>query len=101
MARELGKLTAMAVSRAKKRGYYGDGGGLYLQVSSGGSKSWVFRFRDGPRAREMGLGPIHTVSLADARERARECRRQRLDGADPIEARHAAARRHAWTQRRP
>ena len=30
MARTLGKLTALDVTRAKGRGYYGDGGGLYL-----------------------------------------------------------------------
>jgi integrase len=78
------------VSRAKKRGYRGDGGGLYLQISSNGAKSWVFRFRDGQKLREMGLGPCHTVSLADARHLARECRKQRLAGTDPIQARHAA-----------
>jgi integrase len=35
----------------------------------------------------MGLGPYHTIGLAEARERARKCRQQRLDGIDPIEAR--------------
>ena len=42
---------------ALKRGYYADGGGLYLQVSATGSKSWVFRYRGraGGRLREMGL----------------------------------------------
>ena len=83
----IGKLTALAVSQAKHRGYYGDGGGLYLQVSAGGSKSWVFRFRDGDRLREMGLGAIHTIGLGEARQRAQDCRRARLDGKDPIEAR--------------
>jgi integrase len=38
----------------------------------------------------MGLGPAHTVSLADARERALTCRKQRLDGSNPIAARKAA-----------
>jgi Arm DNA-binding domain len=65
--RTLGKLTALDVTRAKVRGYYGDGGGLYLQVSAGGTKSWVFRYRAGGRLREMGLGPLHTISLAEAR----------------------------------
>jgi hypothetical protein len=59
MARELGKLNALAVSRAKGRGYLADGGGLYLQLSSNGSKSWVFRFKDNGRLREMGLVPRH------------------------------------------
>jgi hypothetical protein len=36
-----GKLTALAVARARERGTYGDGGGLYLQVARGGTKSWI------------------------------------------------------------
>jgi hypothetical protein len=40
----------------------------------------------------MGLGPLHTISLAEARERVRECRRQRYDGIDPIEARQGKRR---------
>jgi hypothetical protein len=89
MARTIGKLAALTVERVKRRGYYGDGGGLYLQVSASGAKSWVFRFKDGGRLREMGLGPTHTVSLAEAREKARACRKQRLDELDPIETRKA------------
>ena len=38
----------------------------------------------------MGLGPVHTIGLAEAREMARQCRQQRLNGIDPIEARNAA-----------
>src|SRR5437762_7564383 len=87
MARTIGKLMALAVSQAKRRGYYGDGGGLYLQVSDSGAKSWVFRFKEAGRLREMGLGPLHTIGLAEARQRAQDCRRKRLDGLDPIEAR--------------
>ena len=37
----------------------------------------------------MGLGPLHTIGLAEARERAQDCRRKRLDGLDPIETRRA------------
>jgi integrase len=87
MARTIGKLTALAITQAKRRGYYGDGGGLFLQVSTSAAKSWVFRFKEGGRLREMGLGPTHTVSLAEARQKALECRKVRLDGRDPIEAR--------------
>ena len=60
MARTIGKLTALAVDKAKRRGYYGDGGGLFLQVSASGSKSWVFRFKEAGKLREMGLGATHT-----------------------------------------
>src|SRR6516162_4284069 len=89
MARRLQRLTALAVSRAKGRGYLADGGGLYLQISPSGAKSWVFRFRDAGRLREMGLGPVHTVPLVKARQKAHECRNLRLDGLDPIGERRA------------
>src|SRR4051794_14223715 len=68
---------------------YSDGGGLYLQVTGPDAKSWIFRYGLRGRAREMGLGPVHTIALAEARARAAECRRLKLDGIDPIEARRA------------
>jgi integrase len=70
-----------------QKGMYHDGGGLYLQVSAAGTKSWIYRFTMDGRAREMGLGPLNAISLAEARKRAAECRRMRLDRIDPIEAR--------------
>jgi hypothetical protein len=71
MAREIEKLTAVGVARLKKPGYHSDGAGLYLQVSDTGTKSWIFRFKHAGRAREMGLGALHTFGLAEARQRAR------------------------------
>ena len=70
---------------------YHDGLGLYLQVGhDGGAKSWIFRYHvEGRGDRQMGLGPLHTVGLAEARERARQARLMRLDGIDPIENRKA------------
>jgi integrase len=88
--RESNRLTALKVSKTGKPGRYGDGGGLYLQVSRSHTKTWLFRFMLNGRAREMGLGPIDIVSLADAREKARQCRKLLLDDADPIEARREA-----------
>lgn len=87
--RQTAKLTALRVSKTTKPGYYGDGGGLWLQVSPSGSKSWIFRYTRNKRSREMGLGPLHTVSLAEARERARECRLLLLDGKDPLDQKRA------------
>ena len=65
--------------------------GLYLQIAAAGSKSWIFRYRMNGRKtpRDMGLGPVHTVTLAEAREKAREARKLILEGADPIEAKRA------------
>jgi len=89
MPLNLNKLSALAVTRTSKPGYYGDGGGLWLQVAKSGSKSWIFRFKVAGRQREMGLGGLITVDLAKARVLARECRALLLDGKDPIEARKA------------
>lgn len=72
---------------------YADGGGLYLQVSKAGTKSWIFRYQIDRRPREMGLGPFHPdwgVTLAQARERAAEARKLKVAGEDPIEVRRLA-----------
>lgn len=90
MARTVEKLSALAVARAKEPGYYGDGAGLYLQVSKGGTKSWIFRFTIAGKQREMGLGALHTVTLGQAREKAKACRESLLEGVDPLEARNSA-----------
>lgn len=87
--RTISKLSATGVAKLKAAGYYGDGGGLWLQVSAAGTKSWIFRFTIAGKAREMGLGALHTFSLAEAREKAHACRKQVSDGIDPIEARNA------------
>lgn len=87
MGFELGKLTAIKAAKLKKPGRYGDGGGLWLQVSGAGAKSWLFRFTMRGRARQMGLGSFNTVTLAAAREAAREARRAVFAGVDPINAR--------------
>lgn len=87
MARVIGRLNAIQVNRLGP-GMHGDGGGLYLCVNAQGARSWIYRFMLKGRAREMGLGPVHTVGLAEARKRAGEARLLHLDGHDPIEARH-------------
>jgi integrase len=87
MARTLGKLSAVAVEKQTKPGRHSDGGGLYLNVSSTGSKSWLFMWVKGGRRREMGLGPYPAVSLKAAREKAVDCRRLIAEGRDPISER--------------
>jgi integrase len=69
---------------------YGDGGGLWLQITSSNARSWIFRYWVAERrqSREMGLGSLHVVSLQEARDLAGEYRRMRRQGVDPIEARH-------------
>jgi len=99
MARGIHRLTEKAVQRAKKKGYLSDGGGLYLRVGPTGAKSWVFRFRkmvDGKtKLTEMGLGPLHTVTIAEARDKAmKRCKevqayREGEVALDPLAAKRA------------
>jgi integrase len=89
MTRTSERLTALKAERAKP-GLHHDGHGLYLAVTEKEKRSWVYRYMMAGRAREMGLGPLHTVSLKQARERAHAARLLKLDGVDPIEHRRAA-----------
>ena len=92
MTQRIHRLSAVKVANLKQRGMYADGGGLYLQVSENGSRSWIFRFKQNGRSRDMGLGSLTAVSLATAREIAADCRRKRSAGLDPIETRKADRR---------
>ncbi|MFM0638032.1 integrase arm-type DNA-binding domain-containing protein [Paraburkholderia metrosideri] len=88
-SKQLHRLNALKVSRETTPGYYADGGGLYLQISASGSRSWIFRFSLARRAREMGLGPLASVSLAEARALAAGNRKLLAEGIDPIISRNA------------
>ncbi|UAL08920.1 tyrosine-type recombinase/integrase [Caulobacter segnis] len=99
MARVYERLTAMTVRQLRGAGRYPDGGGLYLQITPTGARSWIFRYRVAGRERQMGLGPLEFVSLAEAREKARAARLQRYNGEDPLGAR--IGRRPKVTSDRP
>lgn len=71
---------------------YADGAGLALEVSPGGSKLWRHRYRFAGSARMLSLGSYPAVSLAQARERLAEQRRQLNDGIDPSAHRQGAKR---------
>ncbi|TXL78260.1 DUF4102 domain-containing protein [Vineibacter terrae] len=86
MARKINRLAALDVQRPKSAGFYSDGNGLYLQVTVAGTGSWVFRYRHGGRRRDMGLGALKDVSLAEARRKASNARQALVAGIDPIEA---------------
>ena len=77
-------LTHAKVKALKTPGRHGDGGGLYLNVAKGGSKSWVQRITIDGRRRDVGLGGFPAVSLAKARERASQNRDAIVDGRDPV-----------------
>jgi len=68
MARKIDKLSDKRIKAATKRGIYGDGDGLYLQVARNGHRSWIYRFQIHGRRRTMGLGPYPRIALKKARE---------------------------------
>lgn len=78
------------MATATKPGYLADGGGLYLQVSPAGTKSWVLRYTRQGRTREMGLGSATYVTLQEARAAAFEQQRLLAQGRDPLQERKAA-----------
>ena len=88
MARRIDRLSAVHL-RKKPPGMHCDGRGLYLQVAADGARSWIYRFKLKKRARDMGLGSLDEVTLAEAREKAAEARRLVRQGIDPIEQRKA------------
>ncbi len=66
-------------------GLHGDGNGLYLQVASSGTRSWIYRYQLNGKRRDLGLGGFPAVSLANAR-RDRDKKRMLVKaGIDPLE----------------
>jgi integrase len=95
MSGKLHKLSARTVAALTRPGRHSDGGGLYLFISRDSEalrRRWVFRFAWAGKIREMGLGPVNGVSLAEARKLAAAARSEVANGRDPIEARDAGRR---------
>ena len=85
-------LSAVKVRGIKLPGRYADGNGLYLIVDQSGSKRWMLRTVIRGRRRDIGLGGLRTVSLAEAREEASRLRRIARSGGDPLEQRRREKR---------
>src|SRR5215204_6517288 len=83
MARQTKRLSARSVATLTKAGRHADGQGLYLVVDESGAKRWLFLFRWGGKLKEMGLGGLASVSLAEAREKADGARRVLASGTTP------------------
>lgn len=85
------ELQALTVSKLSAPGFHFVGGvqGLALQII-GGSRAWVLRATIGGKRRDMGLGPYPEVTLAHARDKAREARELIRQGVDPIAKQQAA-----------
>jgi integrase len=102
----MGTLTARQVAAAKHPGTpagtkprpvtLADGEGLFLQITPGGSKSWLLRYTLAGRTREAGLGSYGEapdgVPLAAARDKAKGLRALAKAGTDPVDARREAKR---------
>ena len=103
----MGKLSVKRVAATRKPGMYGDGDGLYLRVGPTGAKSWILRTLVHGRRRELGLGSLAWMSLAEAREEARKLRTEARSGRDPdllrkreeLSFEEAAKRHHASLSR--
>jgi integrase len=85
----LHRLSAAAIKFISEPGWHADGGGLYLEVDPrdehrAGRKRWVMRLTVNGRRRDFGLGPLHKVSLKDAREMAADYRAKAYRGIDPV-----------------
>lgn len=91
MARALNRLTAVKVKSAPA-GKYADGAGLWAVKSERDTGKWVLRIVVHGRRREMGLGGIRDVSLAEAREEAAKWRAVARAGLDPIKEREREKR---------
>jgi integrase len=101
MARLIDRLSPRFVKTAKpKRGQdktnYLDGGGLHLAVTKSVdntfNRSWVFKYELHGKRREIGLGPLHDVGLADAREEGKRLRGLLRQHIDPLDHKHAEQR---------
>ena len=78
--------SAKSVQKITKPGYHRAGPGLYLQVSKKGTKSWLYRYKSPitGKQREMGLGSVKFISLAEARQLSHEHKRSLIHGQDPL-----------------
>ena len=104
VAEELGPLDVKRLAHAGGKGNalvaVGGVTGLYLQLTPNGGKTWILRMRIGERRRDIGLGGFPSVTLAQAREKARDARAKVADGIDPVEERKTARAALIATQRR-
>ena len=70
--------------RSAPPGRHADGNGLFLYVKPEGTRSWIQRLVIRGRRRELGLGAVALVSLAEARDVALANRKLARSGGDPL-----------------
>jgi hypothetical protein len=80
----MGKLSTARIRGLDQPGRYSDGDGLYLEVKAPGSGSWILRAQTAGKRRDIGLGALKNVSLAEARQAAHDMRRLLAQGWTPL-----------------
>lgn len=78
-----------AKPQLKKPLYLFDGDGLFLEVTTTGSKLWRMKYRFLGKQKMLSMGKYPEVSLKDARVRREEARKLLANGVDPSESRRA------------
>jgi integrase len=104
-------LSSVRIKNIAEPGRYADGNGLYLVVDPSGAKRWILRIVIQRKRRDIGLGGLSVVSLAEARDQAREFRAVARAGGNPLADRNRSRqlpkfaevarivyeqRKHAW-----
>jgi integrase len=103
MPKKVKEMAAIELKRLSKPGLHAVGGvtGLHIRINSDGGKSWILRYSTGERRtgnsgkvfyarRDVGLGSYPEVTLARAREKAREVHDRLAEGVDPVQEKKAA-----------
>lgn len=85
MAKLTDRTVKVAVFCGTGKSDYADGGGLYLRVNAGGSKSWVYRFRFNGKYVNYTIGQYPVITLAQARQLHLEARAMVANGINPAE----------------
>lgn len=85
MPRKAKEISTLEVKRISKPGRHAVGfiNGLLLVVKESGAKSWILRTVVGGKRKNIGLGSYPEISLADAREKARETKKIIKQGLIP------------------
>ena len=88
-------LTVKQVEKLVRNGTSGatsDGNGLYLKITPVGNASWQYRYQINGNRRSMGLGSCAQITLAEARTKAADFRKQVKAGIDPLDVKEAEAK---------
>ena len=86
------QLTDLEAKNISSVGRHAVGGvpGLCKQVGSSTSASWILKVTVGGRHQEIGLGSCCSVSLKEARDRARQLWVEVSQGLDPLQCKRQA-----------